>query len=243
MTTRYSGGEMRGSATLLVAALALFALVCGSVIAVPTANAADHHTVVVTFVRHGESAANAAGIIDTAVPGPDLTALGNQQAQRVADELSVNRYDGIYASTVVRTQETAAPMSQALGEDITVLPGLREIDAGSNEGLSVADAPVYPAPKVWLKGDRNARIPGAISGTEFEARFNDAMNTIYRSGETNPVVFSHGLAILYWVLMNVKNTNLALADTALPNTAHVVVTGNPTDGWTLVNWNGAPAAA
>jgi hypothetical protein len=45
------------------------------------------------------------------------------------------------------------------------------------------------------------------------------------------------------VLMNAKNTNLALADTALPNTAHVVVTGNPTDGWTLVNWNGAPAAA
>ena len=108
----------------------VFALVWGSVIAVPTANAADHHTIVVTFVRHGESAANAAGIIDTAVPGPDLTELGNQQAQRVADELSVNRYDGIYASTVVRTQETAAPTSQALGEGITVLPGLREIDVG-----------------------------------------------------------------------------------------------------------------
>jgi broad specificity phosphatase PhoE len=133
-------------------------------------------------LRHGESAANAAGIIDTAVPGPDLTALGTQQAQRAADELSVNRYDGIYASTGVRTQETAAPMSQALGEAVTVLPGLRELDAGANEGLPVGDAPLYPAPKVWLKGDRNARIPGAISGTEFEARFNDAMNTIYGSG-------------------------------------------------------------
>src|SRR5712672_4770842 len=99
---RYNGGEMRASATLLVAALSLFALLWGSVIEVPTANAADHHTIVVTFVRHGESAANAAGIIDTAVPGRDLTVLGNQQAQRVADGLTVNRYDGIYASTVVR---------------------------------------------------------------------------------------------------------------------------------------------
>ena len=46
------------------------------------------------------------------------------------------------------------------------------------------------------------------------------------------MVFSHGEAILYWVLMNVKNPNLALADSPPPNTAHVVVSGNPTDGWT-----------
>jgi broad specificity phosphatase PhoE len=218
-------------------------LAAWALIAVPTAHAGDHHTIVVTFVRHGQSAANVAGIIDTAVPGPDLTEQGNQQAHKVVDDLSVNHYDGIYASNMVRTQETAAPISDALHEAITVLPGLREIEAGSNEGLSVTDAPVYPAPGVWLNGDLGARVPGALNGYEFETRFNDAMTTIYRSGQTNPVVFSHGLAIQYWVLMNTKNRKMAPPDTVLPNTAHVVLTGNPTDGWTLANWNGTPVAA
>jgi broad specificity phosphatase PhoE len=129
--------------------------------------------------RHAQSGANVAGIVDTAVPGPDITDLGRQQAQDVANQLSVNRYDGIYASTMVRTQETVAPMSEALDESVTVLPGLRELEAGANEGLSVTDAPVYRAPGVWLDGYRSERIPGSVTGDEFDARFDTAMQSIY----------------------------------------------------------------
>lgn len=43
--------------------------------------------------------------------------------------------------------------------------------------------------------------------------------------------------------MTVKNPNMSLANDPLPNTARVVVTGNPTDGWTLANWNGTPVPA
>ncbi len=230
---------------LLGAVLAAVALVVVPGGASPTAHAADHHTIVLTFIRHAQSEANAAGIIDTTVPGPDITPLGSGQALAVANELSPNRYDGIFASTMVRTQETAAPMSQALGEPVTVLAGLREIEAGTNEGKYESDAPLDPAnaPLVWLHGDRVARIPGSINGNEFESRFNDALETIYRSGETNPVVFSHGEAIMCWVLMNAKNADMAPTNNSLPNTAHVVLTGNPQEGWTLVNWNGTPVPA
>ena len=183
------------------------------------------------------------GSIDTSVPGPDITALGYGQAVAVATQLSTNRYDGIYASTIVRTQETAAPLAQALGEPVTVLPGLREIEAGQNEGRPEANAQQFLAPSAWPHGDRTARIPGSITGDEFESRFNDAVEIIYDSGETNPVAFSHGDAIMFWVLMNAKNADMSLANQPLPNTAHVVVTGNPRDGWTLANWNGMPVAA
>jgi broad specificity phosphatase PhoE len=209
----------------------------------PAARAAAHHTIILTFIRHAESTANATHIIDTSTPGPDITALGQGQALAVANELSANRYDGIYASTMVRTQETAAALAQTLGEPVTVLAGLREIEAGDNEGLSEADARPYPAPGVWLNGDRTARIPGSINGEEFESRFDDAVKTIYDSGETNPVVFSHGEAITYWVLMKVKNPNMRLADPLLHNTGHVVVTGSPTNGWTLNNWDGTTVSA
>jgi broad specificity phosphatase PhoE len=209
----------------------------------PAAHAADHHTIVLTLVRHAESTANADRVIDTSVPGPDITALGYGQAADAANQLSVNRYDGIYASTMVRTQETAAPLSQALDEPVTVLAGLREIEAGQNEGLPEASATTFKAPMAWLKGNRTARIPGSINGVEFQARFNDAVKAIYDSGETNPVAFSHGFAIAYWVLMTVKNPGIDLASNPLPNTGHVVVTGNPTDGWTLANWNGTTVSA
>ena len=161
----------------------------------------------------------------------------------MATQLSTNRYDGIYASTIVRTQETAAPLAQALGEPVTVLPGLREIEAGQNEGRPEANAQQFLAPSAWPHGDRTARIPGSINGNEFEQRFNDAVNTIYDTGETNPVVFSHREAIMFWVLMNAKNADMSLANNPLPNTAYVVLTGNPRDGWTLNNWSGTPVPA
>lgn len=226
---------------LLAALLAAVTMILEPVGASPVVHAAGRHTIVLTLIRHGESTANAAGVIDTSVPGPDITPLGEAQAIGVANQFSPNRYDGIYASPMIRTQETAAPLSQALGEPVTVLAGLREIEAGANEGLPQATAPNYPAPGVWRHGDRAARIPGSISGDEFESRFNAAVTTIYDSGQTNPVVFSHGEAIMFWALMTAKNADLSLANNPLPNTAHVVVTGNPVDGWTLVDWNGTPA--
>ncbi len=81
---------------------------------------------------------------------------------------------------MIRTQETATPTSQALDEPITVLPGLREIEAGQYEGTSEADIPrtYFAAPQRWLKGDRSARIPGSVDGNEFEARFDEAVQQI-----------------------------------------------------------------
>jgi broad specificity phosphatase PhoE len=199
-------------------------------------------TITLTFVRSAQSAGNASGLIDTSVPGPDLSALGYQQAATVANQLRTNGYDGVYASTMVRAQATAAPMAQALGKPVAVLPGLREIEAGQFEGQLEADAPQDEAAAMaWLHGDRSADIPGSINGYEFDERFGDAVKTIYDSGDLNPVAFSHSGAIMFWVLMNVKNPDISLptAD-PLPNTGHIVVVGSPKAGWTLKDWDGTP---
>ncbi len=207
------------------------------------ARADTHRTITLTLVRHAQSAANASGVIDTSTPGPDLSSRGWCQATLVAPQLVPNHYDGVYASTMIRTQETATPTSQVLGEPITVLPGLREIEAGQYEGAPEADIPqtYFAAPAKWLQGDRNARIPGSEDGNEFNARFAEAVQRIYDSGQQNPVAFSHSAAIMFWVLMNVHNPDLSLLKTkSLPNVGHVVLTGNPSDGWTLTEWDADP---
>jgi broad specificity phosphatase PhoE len=206
---------------------------CGS------ARAAGSRTITLTLVRHAQSAGNASGLINTAIPGADLTPRGQCQAT----QLGPNHYDGIYASSMIRTQQTALPTAQALSEPVNVLPGLREIEAGEYEGQPEASVgqTMFAAPQRWLQGDRSARIPGSIDGNEFDARFDEAVKRIYDSGAQNPVAFSHAAAIMFWVLMNVRNPDLSLLRTKpLPNVGRVLVTGNPSDGWTLTEWDADP---
>lgn len=203
--------------------------------------AAQQRTVTLTFVRHGESAANAAGVIDTTVPGPALTALGKEQAATLADKFKDEGFDGVYASQMLRSQQTAAPTAKALGDQVTVLPGLNEISAGWFEGVEMKDmsSTLLLGPQGWLKGDRRYGIPGSVNGNQFNGAFTTAVQKIYDSGDNKPLAFSSGLAIMVWTLLNVTNARSSLlTDHPLPNAGRVVVTGNPDVGWTLVEWDG-----
>ncbi|BBY65233.1 histidine phosphatase family protein [Mycolicibacterium helvum] len=226
----------------LVAILA--ALLAAVLLASCSSSTPSERTITLTFIRHGESEANANGIIDTSVPGPSLTPTGQQQATAVANRLQSNKYDGIYASEMVRTQQTAAPMAKALGEQVAVLPGLNEISAGwFNGGKEDKAAITYMvAPADWLRGDTSFSIPGSVSGTDFNGKFTEAVQRIYQSGNNKPVAFSSAASIMMWTLMNARNAKNSLAtDHPLPNTGRVVVTGNPVIGWTLVDWDGITA--
>jgi len=229
----------------LGAILTAFALLLGT--AIP-ASAAE--LMRVTFVRHGQSLGNASGSIDSSTPGPVLSELGYQQAAAVAARLGDKNYDGVYASSMVRTQLTAAPMSQYLGLPIRVLDGLQEIEAGDYEGTpeSEASSGYMLAPLAWsLQGNLDARIPGSLDGHEFSARMNGALQEIYDDGSRNAVVFSHGAAMMFWTFMNVDNLTAAqkmeLLRASLRNTADVVIEGNNEDGWKLVSWDGRQFSA
>ena len=223
----------------LVAILA--ALMAAVLLASCSSSTPNERTITLTFIRHAESEGNASGIIDTSVPGPSLTPTGEQQAAAVAGRLENNKYDGIYASDMVRTKQTAAPMSKALGKQVTVLPGLNEIGAGWFEGTREDKAAItyMVAPADWLRGDTTFTIPGSVSGTDFNGAFTAAVQRIYDSGNNKPVAFSSAAAIMMWTLLNVRNARHSLAtDHPLPKTGRVVVTGNPVMGWTLVDWDG-----
>src|SRR6516165_6930427 len=92
-------------------------------------------SIVLDFLRHGESGDMT--VVNTLVPGPDLTATGEQQANDLVNVLSGSGIDDIYTSTMIRSQETATPLADALQLPIQVLPGLNEIDAGIFEGIPV----------------------------------------------------------------------------------------------------------
>src|SRR5277367_698616 len=86
-----------------------------AVITVGACSGTPHvRSITLTFIRHAESESNAANIINTDIPGPNLTEEGQAQAQQLAHQLSRNNFDGIYVSDMARTQQTAEPLAHAL---------------------------------------------------------------------------------------------------------------------------------
>lgn len=232
-------GNRTGRLIAMVAAALAVALMLGGCSGTP-----HPRTITLTLIRHAESEANAAGIVDTSVPGPGLTEKGRRQAQEIVDELSRNHYDGVYASSMARSQQTAAPLARELGREVQVLPGLREIGAGwfDDKPGSTVNAPYLIAPTAWVHGERTTTIPGSIDGNQFNDEYTAAVRQIYDNGDKNPVAFSHAASIMTWTLMNVRNPRDELmTEHPLPNMGRVVLKGSPISGWKLVDWDGIRA--
>ena len=123
-------------------------------------------TITLTWVRHAQSTANAAGIIDSTVPGPGLTDLGDVQAVAIAEALAPNAYDGIYVSDMIRTQLTAAPMAAERGMTPDMLGGVREISAGiffSNRAIATPTPHIMDVSATVLKL-LGVSLPGDLDG-------------------------------------------------------------------------------
>ncbi|MEB3030538.1 histidine phosphatase family protein [[Mycobacterium] nativiensis] len=121
-------------------------------------------------------------------------------------------------------------------------------------------------PMLWtLFGLVLVPIPGSIedpNGVVMNQNFTEAVDTMYNAAMANPVesangaitavAFNNEADIAAWVALNVKNPDISLllpltlqtmfagddGSPMLPNTGIVQIEGNPTDGWTLVSWNG-----
>lgn len=184
-----------------VGALALSAIL----LCVEPATAWADESIVIDLVRHGQSEGNAARVIDTAVPGTVLTALGQQQAQNVDKALAAQApFAGIFASELIRAQQTAAPLAATLGMNVQALPGLNEIDAGIFNGLpqfSLAGLVYLLGPVAWLLGLRIVPMlaPGSAdaNGFEFHKRFNGALQTMYGNAVTDASRFNDSLQLMY----------------------------------------------
>lgn len=202
-----------------------------------------------TLIRHAESFGNLPGAgIDTKVPGPDLTPYGEQQALDIAPSLALAGFDGINYSNMIRTLQTAQPLIDLQPALPTAqYPGLREISAGIFEGSpndsGLGRIGYFLIPLTWALGLRSLPIPLGEGGNEFNARYSDAIASVIASGQSDPVIFSHGAAIMVWTAMNVDNPDVGLLlSHPLGNTEQVVVTGNPTDGWMMQSYAGIPVS-
>ncbi|HLS49680.1 MAG TPA: histidine phosphatase family protein, partial [Actinomycetaceae bacterium] len=192
------------------------------------------------LIRHGQTPSNVRGLLDTAAPGPGLTELGWEQAAAVPDVLAGERVDVVFASNLIRTQQTARPLMTERDLPRVIRPGIREIEAGQLEMLGDRDSvEAYMTTIGQWWHDREVRMPGGESGSEVFARFDSVVDEAHSGGAETAVFFSHGAMIRAWAGGRASNVSLDfIAATPVRNTGVVVLEGEPRAGWEVLTWEG-----
>jgi len=87
------------------------------------------------FIRHGEVEERYHRIFGGSRIDMGLSPLGHRHAQALADWFGSGALDAVYASPMLRVQQTAAPLLESVGISPVVLADLREVDFGDWTGF------------------------------------------------------------------------------------------------------------
>lgn len=138
----------------------------------------------VYFVRHGQSQANADGLLAGARTDSPLTELGKSQAKTAAKRLIGKQIDVVVSSPLERANHTAQIIAEGLGYkgEIHVSPLFTERDFGSATGLSRAEA------RILLDNDG---ATGVESIPEFEGRVKEALQLLVKLPATHILLVGH----------------------------------------------------
>lgn len=150
------------------------------------------------LIRHGETDWNRELRFQGQLDVP-LNAIGQEQARRVGQRLAHEFADHLIASDLLRTRQTAAPISLLRPAQTALVAqfnaGLREQSFGKLEGMSVPEIQ-QTLPEVWTRWtefDADYTVDGGETARQFHARVMRAMSVL---AQTHPnktlVVVTHG---------------------------------------------------
>jgi broad specificity phosphatase PhoE len=144
-------------------------------------------------VRHGETLYNSAGRIQGQLDS-QLSPLGRQQCQAVAEALASLAIDAVISSPLSRALESAQSIAERLKLRVEIEPRLIEINAGIFQGLSWDDIDrQFPSEAIrWRSQDPDYRIPGGESRRDLMIRSRDAFCAIREAGYRQAIVVAHG---------------------------------------------------
>jgi broad specificity phosphatase PhoE len=134
------------------------------------------------LIRHGQTAWNASPSMACAPHAGEerfrgrtdlpLDGTGQAQALDVADRLENEPVEALYASPLLRTQQTIAPLADRLGLPVQPEEGLLDINYGRFQGLTYSEAAAsHPEPySLWRTTPSQVRFPGGECLADVQAR-------------------------------------------------------------------------
>ncbi len=144
----------------------------------------------ILLIRHGDALPDAAEVVlDGAYNSQTLSELGRHQARALAERLRTMTLAAIYSSPIPRARQTAAPTAEALGLDVRIDDGLREVEVGhigpdlppGASGEDIARAlrrRLNEIAAVALSTGMWSSIPGSEGSAALRARATDVVNRL-----------------------------------------------------------------
>ncbi len=179
----------------------------------------------VYLVRHGETASNAARVVQT--PETPLSERGVEQATRLASRLAGKRVAAILCSTLRRATMTAEPLSSILQVPLTLRADLQERNYGDVRGLPYDEVGVSIL-------DPDYEPPGGETWREFHQRVDGIWRHIQkRLGDTPAdtaeclIVVTHGLVLHSLVTRLLDTSHLVETPIVFHNTSVTMVEAQP----------------
>jgi broad specificity phosphatase PhoE len=160
----------------------------------------------------------------------ELSPLGLEQVQALADYFQRHPPHVMYASPMKRVQQTLAPLSNWTGLEPVIIPQLREIDFGEWTGLSWEQ--VNERYKVsafqWLSEIEQGRIAGAEPVAEFRERIAQALQIIVNNSEHKEIaVICHGgvIRMILALLLELPFAQMNVFDIEYASITRVALSG------------------
>ncbi|MCU1664234.1 MAG: hypothetical protein QOI36_855 [Pseudonocardiales bacterium] len=173
------------------------------------------------LLRHGRSAANAAGVLAGRSPGVELDDAGLAQAQKVVERLAGVPIAEIVCSPMVRCEQTVAPLAKDRGLTPVTEPELAEVDYGSWTGAALKTLFKEPLWKIVQAHPSAAVFPGGEGLAQMQAR---AVAAVRRHGAR--IAADHGPTAVWLACSHGDVIKSVLADalaTHLDNFQRIVV--------------------
>lgn len=171
------------------------------------------------LIRHGENEYVKTGRMAGRLPDVHLNERGQQQAQELAEALAMAPIKAIYSSPMERAVETAMPLAQKLGMEISIQPGLVESNIGEWAGLELKAARKFPEWKLVQSAPSRFRFPGGESFVEMQSRLVSEIESIARLHKKDEMVacVSHAdpikLIVAYYMGMPLDHFQRLSCDT------------------------------
>ena len=194
------------------------------------------------FVRHGETEANIAGVLQGQLDTP-LTDNGIAQAQAVGKALRHEVINAVYGSDLMRVKQTAEKIVSLHDGviPVTYVPQLREWKCGEAEGLEIKVLKErYPEAFSGFSREKGLfRFPGGESRIEFQQRIDAFLDEIALKHRGERVLLiSHGGTshrVFHKIVGEVADNNfLPLVGNASIST---FVYHFNADAWQMLSWN------
>ena len=198
------------------------------------------------FARHGESEANVLKIFANTPGKYGLTEKGREQSAALAQKLQSQGITHAYASPLLRAQQTAEIVCDALGIAFETEDALREFSVGDHEGScdKAAWDEYHALEHAWLiEGESKARIGGGECFDDIVRRFVPFIKRLesrFGSGPERILLVGHGGTFACMLPLVLENVDRAYA------LANRIANASPIEAdWRdgrlfCVSWNGEP---